>query len=181
MAYSYRWQYCDMDFLRHCLKKYSLLLEKIPSAILTEETTGTQMFVTEFLSDCIKRCDDGFDDYTMTHFAGRGSHCHAARKQGYSSPSFHPLSRRICGTAAENGSLLLFQSRQTAAAGYGTGSGKTLFRIFRLCVQQNVGSAVSPARFSLGGRRNSFCQPFENALRRCRSDRGTGAIPTGRI
>ena len=32
MAYSYRWQYCDMDFLRHCLKKYSLLLEKIPSA-----------------------------------------------------------------------------------------------------------------------------------------------------
>ena len=54
MAYSYRWQYCDMDFLRHCLKKYSLLLEKIPSAILTEETTGTQMFVTEFLSDCIK-------------------------------------------------------------------------------------------------------------------------------
>lgn len=66
MAYSYRWQYCDMDFLWHCLKKYSLLLEKIPSAILTEGTTGTQMFVTEFLSDCIKRCDDGFDDYTMT-------------------------------------------------------------------------------------------------------------------
>ena len=30
MAYSYRWQYCDMDFLRHCLKQYSLLLEKIP-------------------------------------------------------------------------------------------------------------------------------------------------------
>jgi len=46
MAYSYRWQYCDIDFLRHCLKQYSLLLEKIPSAILTEETTGTQMFVT---------------------------------------------------------------------------------------------------------------------------------------
>lgn len=66
MAYSYRWQYCDMDFLRHCLKKYSLLPEKIPSAILTEETTGTQMFVTGYLSDCIKRCDDGFDDYTMT-------------------------------------------------------------------------------------------------------------------
>lgn len=66
MAYSYRWQYCDMDFLRHCLKQYSLLLEKIPSAILTEETTGTQMFVTGYLSDCIKRCDDGFDDYTMT-------------------------------------------------------------------------------------------------------------------
>lgn len=66
MAYSYHWQYCDMDFLRHCLKQYSLPPEKIPSAILTEETTGTQMFVTEFLSDCIKRCDDGFDDYTMT-------------------------------------------------------------------------------------------------------------------
>ena len=66
MAYSYRWQYCDIDFLRHCLKQYSLLLEKIPSAILTEETTGTQMFVTGYLSDCIKRCDDGFDDYTMT-------------------------------------------------------------------------------------------------------------------
>ena len=66
MAYSYRWQYCDMDFLRHCLKQYSLLPEKIPSAILTEETTGTQMFVTGYLSDCIKRCDDGFDDYTMT-------------------------------------------------------------------------------------------------------------------
>lgn len=66
MAYSYRWQYCDIDFLRHCLKQYSLLLEKIPSAILTEETTGMQMFVTGYLSDCIKRCDDGFDDYTMT-------------------------------------------------------------------------------------------------------------------
>lgn len=66
MAYSYRWQYCDINFLRHCLKQYSLLLEKIPSAILTEETTGTQMFVTGYLSDCIKRCDDGFDDYTMT-------------------------------------------------------------------------------------------------------------------
>lgn len=66
MAYSYHWQYCDMDFLRHCLKQYSLLPEKIPSAILTEETTGTQMFVTGYLSDCIKRCDDGFDDYTMT-------------------------------------------------------------------------------------------------------------------
>lgn len=66
MAYSYRWQYCDIDFLRHCLKQYSLLLEKIPSAILTEEATGTQMFVTGYLSDCIKRCDDGFDDYTMT-------------------------------------------------------------------------------------------------------------------
>lgn len=66
MAYSYRWQYCDMDFLRHCLKQYSLLPEKIPSAILMEETTGTQMFVTGYLSDCIKRCDDGFDDYTMT-------------------------------------------------------------------------------------------------------------------
>ena len=49
MAYSYRWQYCDIDFLRHCLKQYSLLLEKIPSAILTEETTGTQMFVTGYL------------------------------------------------------------------------------------------------------------------------------------
>ena len=73
MAYSYRWQYCDMDFLRHCLKKYSLLLEKIPSAILTEETTGTQMFVTEFLSDCIKRCDDGFDDYTMTALLPEGA------------------------------------------------------------------------------------------------------------
>lgn len=66
MAYSYRWQYCDMDFLQHCLKQYSLPLEKIPSAILTEETTGTQMFITGYLSDCIKRCDDGFDDYTMT-------------------------------------------------------------------------------------------------------------------
>lgn len=42
MAYSYHWQYCDMDFLQHCLKQYGLLLEKIPSAILTEETTGTQ-------------------------------------------------------------------------------------------------------------------------------------------
>lgn len=73
MAYSYRWQYCDMDFLQHCLKKYSLLLEKIPSAILTEETTGTQMFVTEFLSDCIKRCDDGFDDYTMTALLPEGA------------------------------------------------------------------------------------------------------------
>ena len=31
MAYFYRWQYCDMDFLRHCLKQYSLLLEKIPN------------------------------------------------------------------------------------------------------------------------------------------------------
>lgn len=72
MAYSYRWQYCDMDFLRHCLKQYSLLLEKIPSAIFTEETTGTQMFVTEFLSDCIKRCDDGFDDYTMTVLLPKG-------------------------------------------------------------------------------------------------------------
>ena len=38
MAYSYRWQYCDMDFLRHCLKKYSLLLEKIPSVHLTAHT-----------------------------------------------------------------------------------------------------------------------------------------------
>ena len=73
MAYFYRWQYCDMDFLRHCLKQYSLLLEKIPSAILTEETTGTQMFVTEFLSDCIKRCDDGFDDYTMTALLPEGA------------------------------------------------------------------------------------------------------------
>ena len=36
MAYSYRWQYCDIDFLWHCLKQYSLLLEKIPSAILTK-------------------------------------------------------------------------------------------------------------------------------------------------
>lgn len=73
MAYSYRWQYCDMDFLRHCLKQYSLLLEKIPSAILTEETTGTQMFVTGYLSDCIKRCDDGFDDYTMTALLPEGT------------------------------------------------------------------------------------------------------------
>lgn len=73
MAYSYRWQYCDMDFLRHCLKQYSLLLEKIPSAILTEETTGTQMFVTGYLSDCIKRCDDGFDDYTMTALLPEGA------------------------------------------------------------------------------------------------------------
>ena len=72
MVYFYRWQYCDMDFLRHCLKQYSLLLEKIPSAILTEETTGTQMFVTGFLSDCIKRCDDGFDDYTMTVLLPKG-------------------------------------------------------------------------------------------------------------
>ncbi|MEE1398213.1 hypothetical protein [Ruminococcus sp.] len=73
MAYFYRWQYCDMDFLRHCLKQYSLLLEKIPSAILTEETTGTQMFVTGYLSDCIKRCDDGFDDYTMTALLPEGA------------------------------------------------------------------------------------------------------------
>ena len=73
MAYSYRWQYCDIDFLRHCLKQYSLLLEKIPSAILTEETTGTQMFVTGYLSDCIKRCDDGFDDYTMTALLPEGT------------------------------------------------------------------------------------------------------------
>lgn len=73
MAYSYRWQYCDMDFLRYCLKQYSLLLEKIPSAILTEETTGTQMFVTGYLSDCIKRCDDGFDDYTMTALLPEGT------------------------------------------------------------------------------------------------------------
>lgn len=73
MAYFYRWQYCDMDFLRHCLKQYSLLLEKIPSAILTEETTGTQMFVTGYLSDCIKRCDDGFDDYTMTALLPEGT------------------------------------------------------------------------------------------------------------
>ena len=73
MAYSYHWQYCDMDFLRHCLKQYSLLLEKIPSAILTEETTGTQMFVTGYLSDCIKRCDDGFDDYTMTALLPEGT------------------------------------------------------------------------------------------------------------
>ena len=73
MAYSYRWQYCDIDFLWHCLKQYSLLLEKIPSAILTEETTGTQMFVTGYLSDCIKRCDDGFDDYTMTALLPEGT------------------------------------------------------------------------------------------------------------
>lgn len=73
MAYSYRWQYCDINFLRHCLKQYSLLLEKIPSAILTEETTGTQMFVTGYLSDCIKRCDDGFDDYTMTALLPEGT------------------------------------------------------------------------------------------------------------
>lgn len=73
MAYSYRWQYCDIDFLRHCLKQYSLLLEKIPSAILTEEATGTQMFVTGYLSDCIKRCDDGFDDYTMTALLPEGT------------------------------------------------------------------------------------------------------------
>ncbi|WP_293601762.1 hypothetical protein [Ruminococcus sp. CAG:330] len=73
MAYFYRWQYCDMDFLRHCLKQYSLLLEKIPSAILTEETTGTQMFVTGYFSDCIKRCDDGFDDYTMTALLPEGT------------------------------------------------------------------------------------------------------------
>ena len=73
MAYSYHWQYCDMNFLRHCLKQYSLLLEKIPSAILTEETTGTQMFVTGYLSDCIKRCDDGFDDYTMTALLPEGT------------------------------------------------------------------------------------------------------------
>lgn len=73
MAYSYRWQYCDIDFLRHCLKQYNLLLEKIPSAILTEETTGTQMFVTGYLSDCIKRCDDGFDDYTMTALLPEGT------------------------------------------------------------------------------------------------------------
>lgn len=73
MAYSYRWQYCDIDFLQHCLKQYSLLLEKIPSAILTEETTGTQMFVTGYLSDCIKRCDDGFDDYTMTALLPEGT------------------------------------------------------------------------------------------------------------
>lgn len=62
-----------MDFLRHCLKQYSLLLEKIPSAILTEEITGTQMFVTGYLSDCIKRCDDGFDDYTMTALLPEGT------------------------------------------------------------------------------------------------------------
>lgn len=73
MAYSYHWQYCDIDFLQHCLKQYSLLLEKIPSAILTEETTGTQMFVTGYLSDCIKRCDDGFDDYTMTALLPEGT------------------------------------------------------------------------------------------------------------
>ena len=73
MAYFYRWQYCDIDFLWHCLKQYSLLLEKIPSAILTEETTGTQMFVTGYLSDCIKRCDDGFDDYTMTALLPEGA------------------------------------------------------------------------------------------------------------
>lgn len=59
--------------MQHCLKQYGLLLEKIPSAILTEETTGTQMFVTGYLSDCIKRCDDGFDDYTMTALLPEGA------------------------------------------------------------------------------------------------------------
>ena len=40
MAYSYRWQYCDMDFLRHCLKKYSLLLKQLqlpPEKITLEQ------------------------------------------------------------------------------------------------------------------------------------------------
>ncbi|MFR6495430.1 MAG: hypothetical protein ACLUOF_02645 [Ruminococcus sp.] len=82
MAYFYRWQYCDMDFLRHCLKQYSLLLEKIPSAILTEETTGTQMFVTGYLSDCIKRCDDGFDDYTMTALCRKGQPLSRCKEMG---------------------------------------------------------------------------------------------------
>lgn len=97
MAYFYRWQYCDMDFLRHCLKQYSLLLEKIPSAILTEETTGTQMFVTGFLSDCIKRCDDGFDDYTMTVLLPKGKTTITLQTDGR---TIHHLSTRYHGEYA---------------------------------------------------------------------------------
>ena len=94
MAYSYRWQYCDIDFLRHCLKQYSLLLEKIPSAILTEETTGTQMFVTGYLSDCIKRCDDGFDDYTMTALLPEGTASVTLQGNGWTIRRLSTCSRR---------------------------------------------------------------------------------------
>ena len=166
MAYSYRWQYCDIDFLRHCLKQYSLLLEKIPSAILTEEATGTQMFVTGYLSDCIKRCDDGFDDYTMTALLPEGTASVTLQGNGW---TIRRLSTRYHGKYA---ALL-----PEIAAYYFSKAGRQRRRdteqalgIFRLCVQQNVGNAVSPARFSLGGRRNSLCQSFENALRRCRPD-----------